>query len=41
LPAAHLGEESLQIKLPFDQRDDLVRARTEDQQRLRWRLHDL
>jgi transposase len=41
LPAAHLDEEAMQIKLLLDHRDDLVRARTEDQQRLRWHLHDL
>lgn len=41
LPAAHLDAEALRIKLLLDHRDDLVRARTEDQQRLRWHLHDL
>jgi transposase len=41
LPAAHLDQQALQIKLLLDHRDDLVRSRTEDQQRLRWHLHDL
>jgi transposase len=41
LPAAHLDERALQIKLWLDHREDLVRARAADQQRLRWHLHDL
>jgi transposase len=41
LPAAHLDEEALEIKLLLDHREDLVGARTEDQCRLRWHLHDL
>jgi transposase len=41
LPAAHLDERSLQIKLLLDHREDLVKARSEDQCRLRWHLHDL
>jgi len=41
LPAAHLDEDALQVKLLLDHREDLVRARAEDQQRLRWHLHDL
>ena len=41
LPAAHLDEEALEIKLLLDHREDLVKARTEDQCRLRWHLHDL
>ena len=41
LPAAHLDERSLQLKLLLDHREDLVRSRTEDQCRLRWHLHDL
>lgn len=41
LPAAHLDEAALQIKLLLDHREDLVRARSEDQCRLRWHLHDL
>lgn len=41
LPGAHLDGRALDIRLLSDHRDDLVRARTEDQQRLRWHLHDL
>ena len=41
LPAAHLDEEALQVKLLLDHREDLVRARSEDQCRLRRHLHDL
>lgn len=41
LPAAHLDERALELKLLLDHREDLVRARTDDQQRLRWHLHDL
>jgi transposase len=41
LPAAHLDAEALELKLLLDHREDLVRARSEDQQRLRWHLHDL
>jgi transposase len=41
LPAAHLDQGCLEIKLLLDHREDLVRARSEDQQRLRWHLHDL
>lgn len=41
LPAAHLAEEALEIKLLLDHREDLVKARSEDQCRLRWHLHDL
>jgi transposase len=41
LPAADLDENALEIKLLADHREDLVRARSEDQQRLRWHLHDL
>lgn len=41
LPAAHLDEDALELKLLLDHRDDLVKARSEDQQRLRWHLHDL
>lgn len=41
LPAAHLDEGALELKLLLDHRENLVRARAEDQQRLRWHLHDL
>jgi transposase len=41
LPAAHLDQRSLQLKLLLDHREDLVKSRSEDQQRLRWHLHDL
>src|SRR5215207_10573208 len=41
MPAAHLDERALELKLLADHREDLVRARGEDQQRLRWHLHDL
>ena len=41
LPAAHLDEEALQLKLLLDHREDIVSARSADQQRLRWHLHDL
>lgn len=41
LPAAHLDEAALDLKLLLDHREDLVRARSEDQQRLRWHLYDL
>lgn len=41
LPAAHLDEEALRVKLLLDHREDLVRARAEDQCRLRWHLHNL
>jgi transposase len=41
LPAAHLEEGALQIKLLLAHREDLVKVRSEDQCRLRWHLHDL
>jgi transposase len=41
LPAAHLDAGALQIKLLLDHREDIVKSRSEDQQRLRWHLHDL
>jgi transposase len=41
LPVAHLDEEALELKLLLDHRENLTRARAEDQQRLRWHLHDL
>lgn len=39
LPAAHLDERALEVKLLLAHRDDLVRARSDDQRRLRWHLH--
>jgi transposase len=41
LPAAHLDEAALELKLLLDHREDIVKARSADQQRLRWHLHDL
>jgi transposase len=41
MPAAHLDEDAFELKLLLDHREDLVKARSEDQQRLRWHLHDL
>lgn len=41
LPAAHLDEAALELKLLLEHREDLVKARSGDQQRLRWHLHDL
>lgn len=41
LPAAHLDEEALELKLLLAHRESLVGARSSDQQRLRWHLHDL
>lgn len=41
LPAAFLDERALEIRLLLDHHDDLVKARTADQSRLRWHLHDL
>jgi transposase len=41
LPGAHLDEAALQVKPLLDHREDLVKARSEDQCRLRWHLHDL
>jgi transposase len=41
LPTAHLDAVALDIRLLVDHREDLVHARTGDQQRLRWHLHDL
>jgi transposase len=38
LPVAHLDQEALDLKLLLDHREDIVRARAEDQQRLRWPL---
>ena len=41
LPTARLDERALEIRLLLDHRDDLVRGRSAEQQRLRWHLHDL
>ena len=41
LPAAHLDERALEIRLLLDHRDDLVADRSDEQRRLRWHLHDL
>jgi transposase len=41
LPTAFLDEHAMEIKLLLDHHDDLVCARTADQSRLRWHLHDL
>ena len=41
LPAAYLDEEAMEIKLLLDHRENLVRARSSDQRRLRWHLHQL
>src|SRR5262245_34818213 len=41
LPVAHLDAGALQIKLLLDHREDIVKACSADQQRLRWHLHDL
>jgi transposase len=41
LPGAHLDGRALDIRLLSDHRDDLVNARTQEQQRLRWHLHDM
>jgi transposase len=41
LPVAHLDEAAMQIKLLLDHREDIVSARSEDQNRLRWHLHAL
>jgi transposase len=41
LPGAHLDGVALDIRLLVDHREDLVAARTQEQQRLRWHLHDL
>src|SRR3954463_2289629 len=40
-PAQGVRRRALDIRLLSDHRDDLVNARTEDQQRLRWHLHDM
>jgi len=41
LPTACLDEAALELKLLLDHREDLVKARSEDQCRLRWHPHDL
>jgi transposase len=41
LPCARLDEQTLEIKLLLDHREDLVAERTRMQNRLRWHLHDL
>ena len=41
LPTAHLDDRALEIRLLLDHRDNLVAARSDDQRRLRWHLHDL
>lgn len=41
LPAAHLDEGAMEIKLLSEHREDLVEERTRIQNRLRWHLHDL
>ncbi len=41
LPTAWLDERALELRLLVDHRDYLVAARTRDQARLRWHLHDL
>jgi transposase len=41
LAVAHLDPESREIKLLLDHREDLVRERTAQIQRLRWHLHDV
>ena len=41
LPAAHLDGAALDIRLLVDHREDLIAARGQDQQRLRWHLHDM
>ncbi|HEY4588598.1 MAG TPA: IS110 family transposase [Thermoanaerobaculia bacterium] len=41
LPPAHLDEEALELKLLLGHREDIVSARSAEQQRLRWHLHDL
>jgi transposase len=41
LPVAHLDPKAREIKLLADHREDLVRERTAQIQRLRWHLHDV
>jgi signal transduction histidine kinase/transposase len=41
LPEAHLDGAAMDVRLLVDHREDLVATRGQDQQRLRWHLHDL
>jgi transposase len=41
LPIATLDGPEREVRLLVDHRDDLVRTRTQDQNRLRWHLHEL
>lgn len=41
LPGAHLDGQAMEIKLLADHREDLVRQRVAEQQRLRWHLHEI
>jgi transposase len=41
LPGARLDGAALDIRQLVDHREDLIAARTAEQQRLRWHLHDL
>jgi transposase len=41
LPAAHLDDQALQVRLLLDHREDLVAERTRMINRLHWHLHDL
>ena len=41
LPVARLEGAELDVRLLLDHHDDLVKARSQSQQRLRWHLHDL
>jgi transposase len=41
LPVATLDGPERDVRLLVDHRDDLVRTRTQDQNRLRWHLHEL
>ncbi|MGZ4481661.1 MAG: transposase, partial [Gaiellales bacterium] len=41
LPVARLAGAELDVRLLLDHHDDLVAARSDQQRRLRWRLHDL
>jgi transposase len=41
LPLARLDGRELELRLLLDHHDDLVAARSDDQRRLRWHLHDL